>query len=665
MSEGEPLVVGDEARKKAEEFIEKEEGAASHFQGWTERFLTAVLVAMSLFHLYAAWAIIPAHILRAIHVAFILFLCFLLFPAAKRFRNYIQWFDVVLALLGVATIVYLLLDFDDFIERAVTPTRWDLFFGVALILLVLEATRRTSGAILTLVVVAFIAYAFAGPWLPAPWTHRGYDVERLVGHMYMTLEGIFGTAIDVSATFIILFTIYGAVLQYSGAGEFFIDFSLAVTGGSRAAAGRTIVLSSFLLGGPSGSGVATTVTIGSVAYPMLAKSGYSKDAAGGLLAAGGLGAIISPPVLGAAAFLIAEYLKISYMDVIWMATIPTGLYYLGLFLMVELDSRKLGTREVPVRPRQNVWQMIKERGFHFTSLVAVVVFMLLGFSAITAVFWAIIVAAALSFLRKETALTFLPRKGRPLHQTRVVQALRAGSVGILAVGATCAAAGIIVGVVTLTGLGLKFSSIVIDLAGGNLMMTAVLTAIVVWVVGLAVPVTASYIICAVIAAPALTKLGVPDFAAHMFIFYYAVLSEVSPPTALSPFAAAAITGGNPYRTTLQSWKYTLPAFLVPFAFVLDPDGVGLLLKGSPANIVEVVVTAAIGIAALACGVQGWMFQKTSWIERAMLIAGGILLMQSTRAGDLAGIALVLVATAIQWSRWRRVARAAGPGASLQ
>jgi TRAP transporter 4TM/12TM fusion protein len=517
--------------------------------------------------------------------------------------------------------------------------------------LVLEATRRTSGWILTLVVVAFVAYAFVGPWLPPPWTHRGYDVERLVGHMYMTLEGIFGTAIDVSATFIILFTIYGAILKYSGAGEFFIDFSFAVTGGSRAAAGRTIVLSSFLLGAPSGSGVATTVTIGSVAYPMLAKSGYGKDAAGGLLAAGGLGAIISPPVLGAAAFLIAEYLKISYMDVIWMATIPTLLYYLGLFLMVELDSRRLGTREVEVRPRQNVWRMVKERGFHFTSLIAVVVFMVLGFSAITAVFWATIVAAALSFLRRDTALSFLPGPGRPLRQTRMVQALKAGSVGVLAVAATCAAAGIIVGVVTLTGLGLKFSSIVIDLAGGNLLLTAVLTALVVWVVGLAVPVTASYIICAVIAAPALTKLGVPDFAAHMFIFYYAVLSEVSPPTALSPFAAAAITGGDPYRTTLQSWKYTLPAFLVPFAFVLDPAGVGLLLKGSAANVIHVTATAVLGIAALACGVQGWMLQRTGWLERTMLIAAGLLLMHPARVSDLAGLVLVVVAAAIQW--WNR------------
>ena len=606
---------------------------------------------MSLFHLYAAQAIIPAQILRAIHVAFVLFLCFLLFPAAKRFRDRVQWVDLALSVLGVAVIVYLLIDFDAFIERAVTPTGWDLFFGVTLIALVLEATRRTSGWILTAVVVAFIAYAFAGPWLPRPWTHRGYDVERLVGHMYMTLEGIFGTAIDVSATFIILFTIYGAVLQFSGAGEFFIDFSLAVTGGSRSAAGRTIVLSSFLLGAPSGSGVATTVAIGSVAYPMLAKSGYGKNAAGGLLAAGGLGAIISPPVLGAAAFLIAEYLKISYMEVVWMATIPTLLYYLGLFLMVELDARKLGIQKVELRPRGNAWRMVKERGFHFTSLVAVVVFMVLGFSAITAVFWATIAAAALSFLRRETALSFIPKAGTPLHRTRMVQALRAGSVGVLAVAATCAAAGIIVGVVTLTGLGLKFSSIVIDLAGGNVLATAACTALVVWVVGLAVPVTASYIICAVIAAPALTKLGVPDFAAHMFIFYYAVLSEVSPPTALSPFAAAAITGGDPYRTTLQSWKYTLPAFLLPFAFVLDPDEVGLLLKGGFGNVVHATAAAGLGIAALACGVQGWMLQRTAWLERGVLIAGGILLLHPATAVQLVGFVLVAGVAASQ--SWRR------------
>jgi len=647
---GADVVVDEEARRKAEQFVEQEEGAVRRLGGRTGVAVTFVAVAMSLYHLYAAYAIIPAHILRATHVGFVLLLLFLLFPAAKRFQARIHWSDVVLSALGVATIAYLLIDFDEFIERAVTPTRWDLFFGVALIALLLEAVRRTSGLILASVVAAFIAYAFAGPYLPAPWTHRGYDVERLVGSLYMTLEGIFGTPVDVSATFIILFTIYGAVLAHSGAGEFFIDFSLAVTGGKRAAAGRTIVLASFLLGGPSGSGVATTVTIGSVAYPLLAKAGYPKNAAGGLLAAGGLGAIISPPVLGAAAFLIAEFLKISYLDVIFMATIPTCLYYLGLFLMVELDARKLGAQPVDIRPRQPLGRMIRERGFHFSSLIAIVVFMLLGFSPVVAVFWAILLAAGLSFIRRDTALSFLPSANVPFHRTRMVRALEAGSVGVLAVAATCAAAGIIVGVVTLTGLGLKFSSIVIDLAHGNLLATAVLTSFVVWIVGLAVPVTASYIICAVIAAPALTKLGVPDFAAHMFIFYYAVLSEVSPPTALSPFAAAAITGGNPYLTTLQSWKYTLPAFLVPFAFVLAPEGVGLLLKGDVTGIIHVTVTAALGIAALAGGVQGWVLRKTTLVERVMLIAAGLLLVYPSTAADVAGTALIVATLLLQRRR---------------
>lgn len=646
------VVVGDAARKKAEEFVEQEEGVTRKLEGKTAAAITWIAVTMALYHLYAAYAIIPAHILRATHVGFVLLLLFLLFPAARRFRSRIHWSDLVLSLLGVAIIAYLLADFDEFIERAVTPTRLDLFFGVALVLLVLEGVRRTSGAVMAGVVTMFLVYAFAGPWLPAPWTHRGYDVERLVGQLYMTLEGIFGSPVDVSATFITLFTIYGAILAASGAGEFFIDFSLAVTGGKRAAAGRTIVLSSFLLGGPSGSGVATTVTIGSVAWPMLARSGYERNSAGGLLAAGGLGAIISPPVLGAAAFLIAEFLSLSYLDVIFMATIPTVLYYFGLFLMVELDVRKLGVRQVPPRRAESIWQMVKDRGFHFTSLFAIVAFMVYGFSPIVSVFWAILLAAALSFVRRDTALTFLPTRHTPLHRTRMFKALEAGAIGVIGVAATCAAAGIIVGVVTLTGLGLKFSSIVIQLAHGNLLFTAMLTSLVVWIVGLAVPVTASYIICAVIAAPALTKLGVPNFAAHMFVFYYAVLSEVSPPTALSPFAAAAITGGDPYKTTLQTWKYTLPAFLVPFAFVLDPAGVGLLLKGSAVDVVHVTLTAALGIAALACGTQGWMFTRTSAVERAMLVAAGLLLVYPASWADLAGATLVVIPLVLQRLRLR-------------
>jgi TRAP transporter 4TM/12TM fusion protein len=402
---------------------------------------------------------------------------------------------------------------------------------------------------------------------------------------------------------------------------------------------------------------------------MLAKVGYEKNAAGGLLAAGGLGAIISPPVLGAAAFLIAEFLKISYIDVLLMATVPTLLYYFALFLMVEIDARKFGMKDTTFAKVDTVWNLTRKYWFHFLSLISIVVFMLWGFSPVLSVFWATLVSFVTSFLRRDTSLIpydilkappstssgqVVPL-WRKFLDSGFIKAMEGGSIGMLNVGATCAGAGIIVGVVTLTGLGLKFSTIVIDYAGGSLLLTAIYTSLVVWIVGLAVPVTASYIICAVITAPALTKLGVPDFAAHMFIFYYAVLSEVSPPTALSPFAAAAITGGDPYKTTMQTWKYTVPAFLVPFMFVLDPSGQGLLLMGSTKalananwwSIAEVTITAVIGIAALAAGFQGWALRKTTLVERVLFVVAGFALVYPTTTADLLGIALFIAAAAMQ------------------
>ena len=308
-------------------------------------------------------------------------------------------------------------------------------------LLVLEAVRRTSGWIMLFVILLFLAYGFVGPWLPGQWAHRGYDVASLSGFMYQTLEGIFGTAVDVSSSLIILFTIYGAFLQHSGAGKFYLDWSFAAMGSKHSGAGRTVVLASFLLGGPSGSGVATTVTIGSVAYPMLERAGYGKEAAGGLLAAGGLGAIISPPVLGAAAFLIAEFLKIGYLDVLLMAIVPTLLYYLSLFLMVELDTRKFGLPNVALVAEGQLALLTKRYWYHFVSLVAIVAFMVWGFSPMLAVFWATVVTFAVSFLRRDTAMGW----------RKVIAALRDGSGQMLNVAATCAAAGIIVGVVAKTG----------------------------------------------------------------------------------------------------------------------------------------------------------------------------------------------------------------------
>lgn len=691
------IIVSSEALKKAEEFIEEEEGAVNRYRGALAVFMTACAVVMSLFHLYAAIEIVPAYILRPVHVAFALTLVFLLFPAAPRFRHQLKWWDVIFAVLSIAIVVYILYWGDELGDRATVPTLIDQVFGVSLILLILEGNRRSSTWILPFVVSLFIAYALFGPYLPSPWTHKGYEISRLTGSLYMTLEGIFGVAVDVSSTLIILFTIFGAFLQYSGAGKFFIDFSFSAMGGKPSSAGRAVVMASFLLGGPSGSGVATTVTIGSVAYPLLAKSGYGKEAAGGLLAAGGLGAIISPPVLGAAAFLIAEFLKISYLDVILMATIPTILFYLAIFIMVEIDALKFGMKTVVLEKHHRAGALAKRYWYHFVSLVAIVVFMLLGYSPVMSVFWATVVTFALSFFHSETALIaydwFRGRMSwlKGFWGSGFIKALEGGSLGVLTVAMTCASAGIIVGVVTLTGLGLKFSSIVLDYADSGaqglvslwtifgaantpellhemrLLLTALFTSLIVWIVGLAVPVTASYIICAVIAAPALIKLGVPDFAAHMFIFYYAVLSEVSPPTALSPFAAAAITGGGPYRTTLQCWKYTAPAFLVPFMFVLDPSGIGLLLTGSFKNlaqanwfsIAEVTVTAAIGIAALAGGLQGWLFRKTTGFERWMLVIAGLLLVYPRALFDVIGLALFVAVVVMQKLRGAKVQPAAG------
>ncbi len=598
LAENEALVA-EEALKEAEKYIEEDEGLVDAIPpGLANKVVTLIAIVMSLVHLYAAVGIITPHILRGIHVMFVAGLTFLVFPVFKRFRGKIFWFDVLMAVISIIPILYLIFDFDTIIDRAVTPTPWDVLMGGILILAMLEANRRSTGLIMPITALCFLAYAVMGPLLPKPWTHRGYDIARIVGHMYMTLEGIFGVPIDVSSTFIILFTIFGAFLQYSGSGKFYVDFSFSLMGGKPTGAGRTVTLASFLLGGPSGSGTATTVTLGAFAWPMLAKAGYPRDVAGGLLAAGGIGALISPPVLGAAAFLIAEMLSISYLEVILMASIPTILYYWSIFLMVEFDAKKYGVKHVAVSS-VSAGTLLRRYWYQLFSLVSIVIFMMFGFTAILSVFLSTVLAYLTSFIRKDTAIGL----------SKLVQCLRSGSLNILSVATTCAVAGIIVGVVTLTGLGIKFSGIILLYAGNSLLLTAIYCALIIWVIGLAVPVTATYIIAVVMVAPAFIMLKVPDYAAHMFVFYYAILSEVSPPTALSPFAAAAICKGNPYKTTLYAWKYTLPAFLVPFMFIIHPSGVGILLKGSAWGIATTFATGLLGVLALAGGVDGWLLQK--------------------------------------------------------
>jgi len=645
--------LSEEQKKKLEQLMEEEEGATRKVMGFWDRAITALAVVMSIFALYSAVVPVTTQILRSTFVALLLALSFLYYPATPKYKGRITFIDIALSVLGLACIGYMLFDFEDFIYRAVTPERWDLIFGVLFILLILEATRRSSGWIMPITCVLFLAYAYVGPWLPAPWTHRGYDIERIIGHMYMTLEGVFGVPIDVCSTIIIGFCIFGAFLTVSGAGKFYVDFAFSSMGQKPTAAGRAVIATSYFLAMASGSGVANTVAIGSVAYPMLSQSGYDRNNAGGFLAAGGMGAITTPPVMGAAAFLIAEFLRISYLDVILLALIPAALYYWGLLLMVEFDARKFGLKEVALVRAYTAGQLFKHYGYHFIPLLAIVGFLVTGFTAQIAVFAAIVTCFLVSFIRKESRFT--PHK--------LIEALKQGGITVLNVGAICASAGIIVGTVSLTGLGLKLSSIIIDYAGGSLLLTAIYTGVLLWIIGLAVPITATYIIAAVIAAPALTKLGVPDYAAHMFIFYYALLSEVSPPTALSPFAAAAITGGNPFKTTMMAWKYTLTAFLLPFIFTVLPEGKALLLHWEGISVlggVWTIISAFIGIGLLASGCSGWLVRRSTLLERAITVVAALGFVLPYHLGSLAGAVLVGVVVLLQKSNWLSKPRSKEP-----
>lgn len=604
-------------------------------------------VFISIFALSKTQIIIPTQNYRVAFLGAALALTFLMYPWKRSAAQKPNIVDVVtsiiLAIASIVTSAYpFVVGFDSFLRRSVRPSEMDVLMGVVLILLVLEATRRTVGWILPGFAALLLAYAHWGYMLPGDWGHRGYSLERIVGHMYIDVKGIYGTALDVAATYIVLFTIYGAVLEFSGAGKFFLDFSFAATGRKASGAGRTTTIAGFLLGTVSGSGVATTVTLGSVAWPMLRKAGYEKNAAGGVLSAAGIGAILSPPTLGAAAFIIAEYLQISYLEVLKLATIPTILYYLCIFLMIELDSRKLRTRAVMIEtlPAKT---LAKRYWYHFTSLFVIVGLMAYGYTPFKAVVYATAIAFLLSFLRRDTAM----------GPKNTWNALRSGSVGTLSVASTCATAGIIVGVMTLTGLGLKMSDLIVDLANDTLILTIIYSALAVWILGLAVPVTASYIIAAAIVAPALIMMDVPPVAVHMFIFYYAVLSEVSPPTALAPFAASAITGGNPFKTMMITWKYTLPAFVVPFMFTLDIDnGTNLLMLGDWSDIILSTITACFAIVALVAGVAGWILRPANALERVLLIAAAGFLFYTGPLQDVIGLGFFAVAFALHWVRTR-------------
>jgi TRAP transporter 4TM/12TM fusion protein len=561
--------------------------------------------------------------------------------------------DWALAGVALAASLYPLLNFDAFLERRQAPTDLDVLAGAVLLVLLLEACRRTTGWVLPLVSLLFIAYAYYGGYLPYTWSlaHQGFNFSAIIAQFTMGTAGFYGTPLSVAASYIVLFTIYGAVLDYSGAGKFFIDLSFAAFKRSRTAPGRTVTLAGFLLGSVSGSGTATAVSLGTVSWPILRRAGYPAEPAGGMLAAAGIGAILSPPTLGAAAFIIAEFLQVSYLTVLGYAVIPTILYYLGILLAIEMDARRHGT-EAAEPSTKSARKLLLRFSYHFLSLFVIIGFMAVDVPPFKAVVYAVLIQLALSFLDREHRLTVKP----------LFAALAQGTRSVLPVAATCAVAGIIVAVTTQTGLGLNLAEIIVGAAKALtdnqtavLICTVILSAFAVLVLGLAVPVTASFIIAAVIIAPALVQLGVTQPEAYMFIFYYAVLSEVSPPTALAAVATAAITGGKTMATMMQAWKYTLPAFLVPFAFVLTDNGSHLLGQGSLLAMGWTLGVSILAVAALAVVTGGWIVTSTGWLERLLCIPAALLLLYLAPVTISVGIGLLLVAVVINLVRRQRLA----------
>lgn len=536
--------------------------------------------------------------------------------------------------------------YNAFLDRQGLLDPVDIAMGAALLVLILEACRRTTGWALPIVCGLFLAYGYYGGLLPQNWSlaHVGLDFAQIVDALYNSGSGFFGTPLDVAATYIVLFTIYGAVLELSGGARFFVNLSVAAFRRSRSAAGRTAVASGFLLGTVSGSGTATAVSVGAVTWPIMRRAGYAPERAGGVLAAAGVGALLSPPTLGAAAFIVAEYLEVSYLTVLGWAMIPTVLYYLGILLAVEIDARRFGMQPAALES-EPAWKLLLRFGYHFSSLIAIVVLLAVGMSATRAVVYATVLAFLLSFLDRNHRLT----------PARLFDALSAGVRGVLPVVAVCAAAGVITATTTKTGLGAQFASLLVggvdaitDNRTAMLALTAVFAAIALALLGLAIPVTASFVIGWVIIGPALLVLDVPAPAAAMFVFYYSVLSEVTPPTALAAVGASAVTGGKAIPTMWHALRYAAPAFLVPIAFVLTTPGEYLLARGPVLGVLWAAAAAAVGIAALSFAAGGWVLGvgEARLVARLFAAAAALLLLYLNPATIAAGAACLLIAVVL-------------------
>lgn len=634
-------VTSDEAL--AQEVLKKydRESDTMQYTGFMAKIISAIAISFSVFQLYTAFfGVLDAQLQRAVHLGFALALSYLLYPTCKSWsRSSLHPLDALLAVLGAASPAYIVIMYRELAMRAGMITTPDLVVGVIGVLLVIEATRRVVGIPMVVVVTAFIVYAFAGPHMPGVLSHRGLTPEQLVGHLYFTTEGIFGIPLGVSSTFIFLFILFGAYLESTGLGKFFIDIANAIAGWASGGPAKVAVLSSALMGTVSGSSVANVAGTGSFTIPMMKKLGYRKEFAGAVEAASSTGGQLMPPVMGAAAFLMAEFVGVPYIEIVEAAVIPAMLYFAGLWLGVHLEAKRTSLKGVPREQLPKAWVIFKERGHLAIPLIVIVYLLVTGYTPMRAALVAIVLSIAVSALKKSTRM-------KPIE---IIRGLEAGARNVLGVAIACAAAGIIIGVVTKTGVGLKLASGLLALSGGYLLPTMFFTMITSLILGMGVPTTANYVITSTIAAPALLQMGVPVLAAHMFVFYFGIIADVTPPVALAAYAASGISGGKPLITGVNASKLAIAAFIIPYIFVLSPEI--LMINATVFSLIFAAVTAILGMVGVSSAMIGYLVDHSSPVERVLQFVGGILMIMPGVWTDIPGfIIFVLV---VMWQSRRK------------
>lgn len=625
--------------------VDKESGYR-RLTGYLHMLVAFICVSFSVFQLWtASFGLLPAQIQRSMHLAFVLLLVFLLYPFLKSSKQTtIPLYDIILSLTASLSALYITINYEGLIDRSGAFNNMDIIVAAVGILLVLEACRRVVGWPIVIIAAVFITYAFAGPYMPGFLNHRGYSFRRVVGHLFYTTEGIIGVPLGVSATFIFLFILFGAFLDKTGIAKFFIDLANAIAGFAAGGPAKVAIITSAMLGTISGSSVSNTVGSGSFTIPMMKKLGYKPEFAAAVEASASTGGQLMPPIMGAAAFLMSETLGIPYIEVAKAAIIPALLYFTGIFIMVHLEAKKLGLGGMSKDEIPRIFKVMKERGHLIIPLIVIVYFLVQGATPVRAALNGIITSVIASMMRKCTRMSFRD----------FIDALENAGRNILGVAAACATAGIIIGIVTLTGLGLKMASGLVALAGGNMFFTLFFTMISSLILGMGIPTTANYLITSTITAPAVVQLGVPMLAAHMFTFYFGIIADITPPVALAAYAGSAIAKSNPFKTGVQATKLAIAAFIIPYIFAFSPSL--LLIDTTPLQIVQIVITSLIGMVSLSAAMEGYFYTYTNRFERLLFFAGGLMLIFPEGITDLVGFCLIVVAVSIQFYKVRKTVK---------